>query len=213
MSLVRVVCISDTHLRCRNVPIPAGDILVHAGDLTGHGSLEELEGEAAWLRSLPHRHKVIVAGNHDFCFEQQKAQAKALCHGLVYLEDEGCELEELRIYGSPWQPWFFDWAFNLQRGAELRARWDHIPEGLDVLVTHGPPLSFGDLTKDGCNVGCADLLEAVRRARPRHHVCGHIHEDRGVRIDGATTHVNACLLDERYQPVHAPIVLDIEPRT
>lgn len=212
MAPVRVVCISDTHLRCRKVPIPEGDILVHAGDLTGRGSLAELAGEAAWLRALPHRHKVVVAGNHDFCFQREKAQALQLCRGLVYLEDEGCELEGLRFWGSPWQPWFFDWAFNLPRGAELRAKWDLIPRDLDVLVTHGPPLSIGDLTMGGQSVGCADLLEAVRRTRPRHHVCGHIHEARGVRVDGETTHVNACMLDESYAPAHAPILLDIEPR-
>lgn len=210
---VRIVCISDTHTRCRDVVIPDGDILVHAGDLTGGGSLEELEGELDWLRSLPHRHKVLISGNHDFCFEREAEQARALCHGLVYLQDSAATIEGLRFWGSPWQPWFFDWAFNLQRGADLRAKWDLIPEGIDVLITHGPPLGFGDSVVDGYDVGCADLLEAVRRNPPRLHITGHIHEGYGRRQDGPTIHVNACLLDENYRPGNAPIVVDLEPGT
>ena len=212
MTALRVVCISDTHVQCRRVEIPPGDVLIHAGDLTGSGSLEELASEAAWLRTMPHTHKVIIAGNHDFCFERCGAAARALCDGLIYLEDAEVTVAGLRIYGSPWQPRFFDWAFNLDRGEPLRRVWSMIPEGLDVLVTHGPPRSLGDRTAAGEAVGCDDLLDATRRTAPTYHVFGHIHEGYGVHRDGPTTYINASTVDLSYRPVNAPVVLEVQPR-
>ena len=62
----RVVCISDTHNRHAELPpLPPGDILIHAGDLTETGTEAELEAAFAWLSSAPHKHKIVVAGNHD----------------------------------------------------------------------------------------------------------------------------------------------------
>jgi Icc-related predicted phosphoesterase len=205
----RIVCISDTHMRCRQVAIPEGDILIHAGDLTGRGSLAELGGELDWLRSLPHAHKVVIAGNHDFCFERLADEARALCGGLTYLEDAEAVVMGLRIWGSPWQPWFHDWAFNLRRGPEIRAKWDLIPAGIDVLVTHGPPFGLGDRTIEGDDVGCEDLLAAIGRIRPRHHVCGHIHEGWGMREKDGTAFINASLCDRAYRPVQKPIAFDL----
>jgi len=212
MNALRVVCISDTHTQCRRVEIPPGDVLIHAGDLTGSGSLEELASEAAWLRTMPHTHKVIIAGNHDFCFERCGEAARALCDGLIYLEDAEVTVAGLRIYGSPWQPRFFDWAFNLDRGEPLRRVWSMIPEGLDVLVTHGPPRSLGDRTAAGEAVGCDDLLDATRRTAPTYHVFGHIHEGYGVHREGSTTYVNASTVDLGYRPVNPPVVLEVQPR-
>ena len=62
-------------------------------------------------------------------------------HNIHYLEDELCAAEPfgLRIYGSPWQPEFCDWAFNESRGEPLRRRWAQIPSDIDILMTHGPP--------------------------------------------------------------------------
>lgn len=199
-------------MQCRRVEIPRGDILIHAGDLTGSGTLEELASEAAWLRAMPHSHKVIIAGNHDFCFERRSKAARALCDGLIYLEDAEVTVAGIRIYGSPWQPRFLDWAFNLDRGEPLRRVWSMIPEGLDLLVTHGPPRSFGDRTADGDAVGCDDLLDATRRTAPTYHVFGHIHEGYGVHHDGSTTYVNASTVNLRYHPVNAPVVLQVRPR-
>jgi predicted phosphodiesterase len=213
MASLRVVCISDSHQQGRDVVIPPGDLLVHAGDLTNCGTLGELEAEISWLRSLPHRHKVIIAGNHDFCFEQQNSEARALCEGLVYLQDEHAVVEGLRIHGSPWSPWFFGWAFGLERGAAIREKWDLIPAELDLLITHGPPHSLGDRAFTGEQVGCEELLLATRRLAPRFHVFGHVHEGYGVFRDGVTTHVNASMVNLQFQPLNPPVVLDIEPRS
>lgn len=209
----RLVAMADTHGFHRKLTVPDGDVLVHAGDLTQRGTLAELEEAADWLRGLPHPHKVVVAGNHDFALQQLPDAARPLFHGLHYLEDAEVTVAGLRIWGSPWQPWFFDWAFNLQRGAELDAKWRLVPEGLDVLVTHGPPAGYGDrvavhpvLGED--RVGCADLLRHLARARPRLNLVGHIHEDRGQWQVGETRVCNVTT-SECELPV---TVLDLDAR-
>ena len=186
----RIVAVADTHNEHERLSIPEGDVFVHAGDLTGRGTLPELERVADWLRSLPHAHKVVIAGNHDFGLQRNPAMARPLFHGLTFLEDGEATVAGLRIWGSPWQPWFHDWAFNARRGPEIDAKWQLIPEGIDVLVTHGPPLGYGDRVHLGERVGCADLLRQLTRVHPRLHLFGHIHEDRGEWKFGPTRVVN-----------------------
>jgi predicted phosphohydrolase len=189
--MLRIVCVSDTHARHDRSVVPAGDVLLHAGDLTEVGDLADVTEFDRWLGSLPHRHKVVICGNHDFCFQRQPAETRARIRNAVYLEDSGVQVGGLRVWGSPWQPWFYDWAFNLPRGPQLAAKWSLIPADTDVLLTHGPPLGFGDRTRRGEGVGCADLMERVRVVRPKLHVFGHIHEAAGVCGDGHTMYVNA----------------------
>lgn len=205
---MRVVCISDTHGLHEDLTVPDGDLLIHAGDLTGHGSLREVALARDFLAALPHPHKVVIAGNHDFAFEREAAAAVALLDGVTYLLDAEHRVEGLRIWGSPWQPWFFDWAFNLERGAAIRAKWDLIPQGIDVLVTHGPPRGHGDLTARCELAGCEDLLAAVRRVKPRWHVFGHIHEGYGTTRENDTRFINASTCTVDYRPINPPIVFD-----
>jgi Icc-related predicted phosphoesterase len=184
-----LVAMADTHgYHPRDVP--EGDVLILAGDLTRTGSLDEVAELNNYLAALPHRHKLVVAGNHDWCFQLEPERARALLTAATYLEDEAVVIEGVKFYGSPWQPWFFDWAFNLKRGAELAAVWARIPEDTDVLVTHGPPLGFGDRTRREQRVGCEDLLRRVRVVRPKLHLFGHIHEDPGVWTEGGTAFAN-----------------------
>jgi Icc-related predicted phosphoesterase len=206
---MRIVCISDTHNQLAKLSIPPGDLLLHAGDLTGHGSLKEVERADRALAELPHRSKVIIAGNHDWSFQREPAAARARVKSAIYLQDEALTIEGLRLYGSPWQPWFLDWAFNYPRGASLRPVWDRIPEATDILVTHGPPYGHGDRTVSGECVGCPDLLSAIRRLRPRLHVFGHIHEGYGTTREGPTTCVNASSCTVDYEPTNPPIVVDL----
>ncbi len=187
---MRVVAMADTHGFHADLTVPEGDLLVHAGDLTNLGKLPQLAAVADWLRAQPHRHKVVIAGNHDFALQRRPAEARALFHGLTYLEDQEVRLEGVRIWGSPWQPWFHDWAFNLRRGPDLAAKWALIPEGVDLLVTHGPPAGYGDRCDDGERVGCADLTRELARAKPRFHLFGHIHEDPGAWDVGPTRCLN-----------------------
>jgi hypothetical protein len=160
---------------------------------------------------LPHRHKVVIAGNHDGCLEADPSLAEELFAGCHYLFDSGATIAGLSMWGAPWQPWFLDWAFNLPRGEPLREKWSHIPDGLDVLLTHGPPFGVLDTTVRGDRVGCEELLVAVDRARPRIHVFGHIHEGYGVERRGATLHVNASTCTVGYEPTNAAIVIDLPP--
>jgi len=171
--------------------IPDGDVLIHAGDLTNRGILEEVKEFNKFLGTLPHPHKIVIAGNHDFCFESDRVTCEKILTHCIYLQDEEGTLNGVKFYGSPWQPWFYDWAFNLERGPDIRAKWDLIPEGIDVLVTHGPPFGIGDLTVRGDKAGCRDLLEVVERIKPELHIFGHIHEGYGINSFGATTFINA----------------------
>jgi predicted phosphohydrolase len=191
---VRIVAVADTHLFHRELVVPHGDVLVHAGDLCRAGTLGELATALHWLDSLPHEHKIVVAGNHDWSFARahERATARAALEeaGVIYLEDAQAEIAGLRVYGSPWQPELCGWAFNLPRGPELARIWAAIPEGLDLLITHGPPAGIGDRVSDTRREGCADLAARVARVRPRVHVFGHIHEDGGVWEQHGTLFAN-----------------------
>jgi hypothetical protein len=149
-------------------------------------------------------------------FDIQKMQAekadsvKPVLQHCTYLEDSSTVIEGISIYGSPWQPWFYDWAFNLQRGPEIRRKWEAIPANVDILITHGPPIGHGDECVSGQRAGCVDLLyEIQHRIKPKFHVFGHIHEGYGVTTDGTTTFINASTCTIRYKPVNPPIVFDI----
>jgi len=206
-----LVAISDTHGQHRQVSLPDGDLLIHAGDITHFGGWATLVDFADWLATQPHAHKIVIAGNHDHDLERRPERTRSLLAeaGAIYLQDELVVVEGLRIYGSPWQPTFCNMAFNLDRGEPIRARWDLIPAELDVLVTHGPPMGLGDETVDGRHVGCEDLRDAIEARRPAVHIAGHIHEARGVAWGDPTVFVNASICTLDYAPDHAPIVLEL----
>ncbi|MFO0823795.1 MAG: metallophosphatase domain-containing protein [Gemmataceae bacterium] len=205
---MRIVCISDTHARHQFTIVHDGDVLVHAGDITRRGSLEDVEAFDRWLGTLPHKHKMIICGNHDFCFQERAAEARARITNAIYLEDSGCEIDGVSFYGSPWQPYFGGWAFNLPRGEELAKVWAKIPLGVDVLITHGPPAGILDRTWAGDLAGCQDLLERVRVVKPQLHVFGHIHEAAGRSDHDGIIFVNASVAND---PASA-IVVDLTPR-
>ena len=188
-SNVRIVAVADTHLYTDELVVPDGDLFIHAGDLCRHGDLDELRRAAAWIASLPHRHKIVVAGNHDWAFARDPAAARALI-AATYLQDSGTTIDGLRIYGSPWQPAFHDWAFNLPRGAPLAAKWATIPSGLDILITHSPPEGIGDDFTLLGRAGCSDLRARVAVVRPRLHLFGHIHQDGGLWESDGTVFAN-----------------------
>lgn len=203
---MRIVAVADTHLFHGDLDVPDGDVLVHAGDLCRGGDLDELRETADWLAGLPHRHKIIVAGNHDWAFVHEPAAARSAIAGMTYLQDREVTLDGLRFYGSPWQPAFHDWAFNLPRGAALAAIWAKIPSGIDVLVTHSPPAGIGDRSPIGGRAGCADLRRRVAELRPRLHLFGHIHQDGGLWREDGTVFANVTT----WECERAPTVIDID---
>jgi Icc-related predicted phosphoesterase len=207
---MKIVCISDTHSLHNRMEIPDGDLLIHAGDVSSRGGMTEIADFNEWLGTLPHPHKVMIAGNHDFGFERYPKEAKALISNAKYLRDSGITIEGLKIWGSPIQPWFYDWAFNRQRGKDIRKHWDLIPTDTDILITHGPPFGILDDTDRGEKVGCEDLIDIIQnRVRPRLHVFGHIHEAYGQKQVKETLFINASMVNLAYRPVNQAIVVEI----
>lgn len=207
---MRIVCLSDTHGMHAQLKVPDGDILLHAGDFTNIGSMVEFIDFNNWLRSLPHKHKVFIAGNHDFLFERNKAEdieARVGGFGGIYLQDAEVTVNGIRIYGSPWTPQFYSWAFMLDRYGEIKEKWDKIPAGLDILMTHGPPLSILDKNNASMECGCYDLGQRVLEVKPTLHVFGHIHESYGTKKLNGTTYINASL--HRWQRPKDPIVFEL----
>jgi len=228
---VRFVAVSDTHEREHNMhhKVPEGDVLLHAGDFTFTGAAEAVHKFNKWLGAQPHKHKIVIAGNHDITFDlkyyQEKGrqrfhrgrvhaadEIKKSLTNCIYLEDSECTVEGIRIYGSPWQPEFCDWAFNLDRGSkEIKAKWELIPEGTEVLVTHGPAAKgHGGICQDGFDAGCEDLLRRIFTVKPLVHVCGHIHEGYGITAAKDVTFINASTCDFSYRPSNPPVVFDIK---
>ncbi|WP_026777554.1 metallophosphatase domain-containing protein [Polaribacter sp. Hel_I_88] len=206
---MKIVLISDTHTN-HNFRIPEGDILIHAGDVSSRGTKAEIDVFIKWFQSHPHKHKIFIAGNHDFYFEDAaKNKEKPEFENLIYLNDSGCEINGLKFWGSPIQPTFFDWAFNRERGAEIKKHWDLIPTDTDILITHGPPYKILDLTTKGTYSGCKELKKKVFAIQPKLHVFGHIHEGYGTTTINKTLFINASLLNEKYQSAHIPIVIDL----
>lgn len=205
---MRLVCLSDTHSLHDRVRVPDGDVLIHAGDFCGRGDEENVRRFASWLWAQPHEHKLVIAGNHDEVLERDLALGASV-FGDAYLFESGVEIAGVRFWGAPWQPEFCNWAFNLSRGPALAQRWAKIPDGTDVLITHGPPRRVLDKCLDGFFAGCDDLRDAIERVKPKVHVFGHIHEGYGTKRVGSTTFVNASLCTAAYQPTNAPIVVDL----
>jgi Icc-related predicted phosphoesterase len=212
MSQVRIVCISDTHGQHAKLSVPDGDILIHAGDFAAFGDTPiEIIDFNQWLGTLPHRHKVVIAGNHDWMFERHPGAARELLTNAIYLENSGTELAGLKIWGSPVQPEFNNWAFNVARGAAIRRYWKMIPASTDVLITHGPPYGVLDTAHPTtAHLGCEELAEAVQQIRPRLHVFGHIHGGYGEAKADGTLFVNASVVDEAYHLVNAPQAFEID---
>jgi Icc-related predicted phosphoesterase len=193
-SPIEIVCIADTHTLHRELDVPGGDILVHAGDFTMFGrSAAALHDFNEWLGELPHRFKILIPGNHEFFLEADPSQRKLISNATVLI-DEGVEVMGLKIWGSPITP-MSGGAFGISSAAERTRLYAKIPNGVDILITHGPPQGILDRPPgDFPAAGCPQLLEATRRLKPRLHVFGHVHGAHGMLSVGETLYVNAALL-------------------
>ncbi|XP_037775319.1 metallophosphoesterase MPPED2-like isoform X3 [Penaeus monodon] len=213
---VRFVCVSDTHVKTDDMthPMPDGDVLLHSGDFTYTGSLSEAEKFNNWLGTLPYKHKVVIAGNHEIILDEDSCMkprpAEEVITNATYLQDSSTTVYGFKIYGSPWTPEYHVMAFNLTRGEPLRNKWKKIPRDVDILMTHGPPLGYGDLTWRGDRAGCVDLMQMLQtKIKPKYHIYGHIHEGYGMTTNGRTNFINASTCDRFYKPVNAPLVFDL----
>jgi len=211
---MKIVAFADSHGRHKKIKklpggMPEGDVLVVAGDFSPKGEIEMVHSFANWLGKLPHKEKIVVAGNHDKTFES--GDLRCLAEGYIknvahYLIDSEVVINGVKFYGSPWQPAFCNWAFNLPRGERLRKVWQAVPEDTDVLITHGPPMGILDVPiyKEE-HVGCADLEEELGRIKPKVHIFGHIHHSYGMVEKDGTRFYNSSVVGEDYKvanPVH-----------
>ena len=223
-----ITFISDTHGKHNqlNKDLPGGDILIHSGDFMNAGyDFEEATDFLEWFNSIDnYTDKIFIAGNHDRLFENIPNWVEKTLPNyptIDYLQDEewvdyndgpngDTPEDNIRIYGSPWQPEFYSWAFNLPRqGDEMKAKWDAIPTNIDILVTHGPPYGYLD-TPGGrsIRVGCEMLRYRVDEIKPKIHVFGHIHGSAGYYFNGHTHFINASVLDERYTYQNTPLTME-----
>jgi Icc-related predicted phosphoesterase len=206
---LRLVLLSDTHQLHREVDVPDGDILIHAGDFTLFSeSTEAVADFNDWLGELPHRFKVIVPGNHEFFLESDPSE-RSLLNNASVLINEGIEIEGLRLWGTPVTP-MYGGAFGLSSAKDRKRLYAQIPLDTDVLISHGPP--FGILDADpvsGLHQGCHELLDAVMWVRPKLHVFGHIHGASGVFQTEQTTFINAARLGLNCDPDEGPFVFEM----
>jgi predicted phosphodiesterase len=201
---MRLVVISDTHgLHTRIDGLPDGDILVHAGDFMNSGhDPQDIWSFNRWLGEQPFESRIVIGGNHDRLFQNSPQQARTLLTNATYLENSGVTTGGVSFWGSPYTPEFLNWAFMYPRGAAAREYWDQIPDGLDVLITHGPPFGVLDqIAPSGEHLGCEELLRAVVSKKPKVHIFGHIHGGAGTFDNGVTRFINAAYLNERYKPL------------
>lgn len=213
------------------IELPDGDVLLHAGDATFKGDEFEINQFNQDLKKAKAKYRSVIftPGNHDWGFQRMHTFSESLMTNATVLIDQGVwlgkdgviiakytgqthdELPEgsLLVYGSPWQPRFYNWAFNLDRGEPLARKWAMIPDHVDILITHGPPLGILDKVH-GENVGCWDLRERIKSlTRLRLHVCGHIHYSYGVYREDKVTFANASVCNEGYDANNKPIVVDV----
>ncbi len=238
---MRLVFISDTHTYHKEVfknlknYINPNDynILIHSGDISFKGKENEVTDFIHDLMNIDFfDDKIFISGNHDWCFQEinephHKDDYNWLRHLLyeenlsqsncTYLEDKELVISipelsrPIKFYGTPWQPEFHNWAFNLPRnGSELELKWGDIPKDTDILITHTPLFGIGDYTLGNMRVGCELLKDRVDIIKPLVHAYGHIHEGYGVQVENNTIFVNASICDRMYNPTNKPQVVDIK---
>jgi len=195
---MKILAISDTHNQHKKITIPEADILIHCGDLTNGGEIWEIKKFCEWIAKTPVKHKIVIPGNHDRSFQKQEMlpAIKELFKeaNTNLLIDEQLTIDNINFYGSPWQPWFWDWAFNFPRyddGTTAKSIWNKIPVETDILITHGPPNGILDIVdRDGSRVGCPHLRNRIEQTNTKVHCFGHVHESRGDTIIDGRTYIN-----------------------
>jgi len=213
---MKITVISDTHGLHDQMDLdsfPGGDLLLHSGDCTNFGAAQDLFSLNFWFGKLQkkYQHIILVPGNHDRCFESNFNLAKSLMTNCTILLDEAITIDGLKFYGSPWQPRFFNWAFNVDRGVKIARKWAMIPDDTNVLITHGPPFGIGDKTSlTGDLIGCQDLSARIEKLKKlKLHACGHCHPGWGkVQVNGVW-YINGSICTNAYKPTNLPIGVEL----
>ncbi|MEM9259863.1 MAG: metallophosphatase domain-containing protein [Bacteroidota bacterium] len=189
---MQLTLLADTHGLHRQLPELAGEVLIHAGDFCGPDRKALPVDFFDWLADLDFRHKILIAGNHDFIAEEQPDFFVAcLPPEVIYLEDDGCWIEGYHFWGSPVTPNLPSWAFGKHQQQSLHPHWEKIPATVDILITHTPPAGTLDQSSAGYELGCPELSSALPRIKPKLHVFGHVHNSYGEVKEGGIHFVNA----------------------
>lgn len=218
---MKIVCLSDTHTLHNHVKVPMGDVLVHAGDMTGRGEDKDLHAFASWLASQPHEHKLVICGNHevrhDGDVEFHRNLFESYGNGIQFIHNKLVNIDGVNFYGESRTPVFGTWGWMYERGQDAEEVWSHLPPETDVLVCHGPPFGVLDVCPDYFNrhekrlvhVGCPALARRLEEVKTKWVVCGHIHFSHGAsRTSYGSTVVNASICTEQYNPLNPPLVID-----
>jgi len=226
---MKIVVISDTHGLHNSMlhPLPSADILIHAGDVTNVGSQDGTRQFVEWFQNLKgFGTKIFVAGNHDWSFYRKPAWLKQYINDenlsqsdCYYLEDSEMTITDpefskpIKIYGSPWQPPFMNWAFNAPE-EQLFKIWEKIPNDTDILITHGPAYGILDTVEGRYeHLGSVTLSERINIINPKIHICGHIHSGRNIFEKDGTLYINASTATESYDMINKPVVIDYDFET
>ena len=210
---MNITMIADTHGLHEDVKLTKGDVLIHAGDITEYGTEEEVIDFLKWFSKQVYTYKIFIAGNHDLFLEEctNVNRKKIIPKNIIYLNNSGVEINGIKIWGSPYTPYFLGMAFNAREGAEIKKYWDKIPIETDILITHGPP--FGLLDNE---LGCKNLLNRVLVVNPKIHCFGHIHEQENFKKKNSITFINAALVNclnpldkDDYKIVAKPLTIKL----
>lgn len=182
--------------------LPYADVLIHSGDFTLDGEEEEVIKFNEWLGKLPHKHKIVIAGNHEICLDLKfKLNIKKILSNCTYLEHQSAIVNNINIFGTPYQPVYYDMAFNIN-DKDRKKLFDKIPEDTNILITHCPPYGILDKLYDNKCVGDKVLLDCIntRLKSLKYHAFGHIHEANGLLIKDGVTYINAAICNLNYKP-------------
>jgi len=205
---MKLICIADTHTREKQLHIPHGDILIHAGDFSELGTFRETKAFLTWFAQQPHSYKILVPGNHDFFLQKENiAKLRPYLKDINLLINDSLMIKNYLFWGSPNTPLGKNWAFGIEL-SNIEAHWKQIPRHTNVVITHNPPYDILDHTKSH-HVGCPYLKKELQRIQPIYHIFGHAHDNYGKIKLGETTYINATSFDDKYTTPNKPIVVSL----
>ena len=217
---IRLICISDTHngyksltKKLMDLYESESDILIHAGDMTDRGSMDELNDINDWFGTLPYKHKIVISGNMDgIGLDNNNINGYDIFTNAIYLQHETFKIEDLglKLFASPYTPKFVG-GFQLYSNKDSQDKWSKIPNDIDVLITHGPPYNILDSTSRGQSIGDNVLWNEIDRIKPKAMVFGHVHASFGQQQIDGIQYVNAAQFNGIYSGDKSvkPVVITI----
>lgn len=185
--------ISDSHSYHELLRVPEGiDTVIFSGDESNYRDAYKNKEESLdfieWFSGIYVKNKIMIAGNHSSAIEKGLITKEFIeSKGIHYLENSGITIDGVKIWGSPYTPTFGFWSFMKAR-QKLYKVWQKIPIDTDIIVVHGPPKGFLDLTYDVnhnlTSCGCNALKKVVFEIKPNLVLFGHIHNNKDLRNAG-----------------------------